>query len=321
MMTKESGVTLMIQIPCLNEEKMLPETLRDLPKQIDGITKIERIVIDDGSTDRTSEVAKEQGVEHIIKFPRRQGLASAFAAGIDLALEKGADILVNTDADNQYKGEDIVKLVRPILEGRADIVIGNRDIDNIAHFSFVKKKLQRLGSWVVRQVSGTTIPDTTTGFRAYSKKALMDINIVSKFSYTLETIIEAGKRDLAIANVFIRVNKPSRKSRLYKTMFQYLIKSTSTILRIYTMYEALKVFMIIGSIVFAGGILLCVRYLYFKVLHLNPAGHVQSLILAAILLVVGFQVMVFSLIADLISSNRKLIENALIKIKKIDAKS
>ena len=242
----------------------------------------------------------------------------AFEAGIEASLKLGANIVVNTDGDNQYKGEDIVKLVRPIIDGQADIVVGNRDIDHIRHFSFLKKKLQKLGSWVVRRVSETNIPDATTGFRAYSKKALLEINIVSKFSYTLETIIEAGKKNLAIANVFIGVNEPLRESRLYKNMFHYIIKSASTILSIYTMYEALKVFMTIGLTIFSTGFILFLRYLYFYIFNLNPSGHIQSLLLATVLSLIGFQVMVFGLIADLVSSNRKLIENALIKIKKVE---
>ena len=312
---------LIIQIPCLNEERTLPITLRDIPRRIEGISEIEILVIDDGSTDRTGEIAKEYGVDHIIRLTSRKGLARAFEAGIDASLKLGADIVVNTDADNQYKGEDIVKLVKPIIDGQADMVVGNRDIDNIKHFSFLKKKLQKLGSWLVRQVSGTNIPDATTGFRAYSKKALLEINVVSKFSYTLETIIEAGKKNLAIANVSIGINEPLRESRLYKNMFQYIIKSAGTILRIYTMYEALKVFMTIGFVVFFAGTILFLRYLYFYMFNLNPGGHIQSLILATVLSLIGFQVMVFGLVADLVSSNRKLIENALVKIKKVELSS
>lgn len=315
---EKANLKLIVQIPCLNEEKTLPITLRDIPKRIEGISEIEILVIDDGSTDNTSRAAKECGVEHIIRFTNRKGLAMAFEAGIEASLKLGADIVVNTDGDNQYKGEDIVKLVKPIIDGQSDIVVGNRDIDHIRHFSFLKKKLQKLGSWVVRRVSETNIPDATTGFRAYSKKALLEINIVSKFSYTLETIIEAGKKNLAIANVFIGVNEPLRESRLYKNMFHYIIKSASTILSIYTMYEALKVFMAIGLTIFSTGFILFLRYLYFYIFNLNPSGHIQSLLLATVLSLIGFQVMVFGLIADLVSSNRKLIENALIKIKKVE---
>ncbi|MFC1576787.1 glycosyltransferase family 2 protein [Candidatus Omnitrophota bacterium] len=318
---EKKALKLIIQIPCFNEEESLPVTLRDLPKGIDGISKIERLVIDDGSLDRTYDVAKQHGVEHIVQFPRRKGLARAFEAGFNASLKLGADIVVNTDADNQYKGKDIAKLVRPIVEGKADIVIGNRDIANIKHFSFLKKRLQWLGSWVVRQVSGTNIPDATTGFRAYNRKAVTEINIVSRFSYTLESIIEAGKKNLDIVNVSIGVNKPLRKSRLFTNVFQYVTKSAGTILRIYTMYEALKVFMIIGAFVFSVGALVCLRYLYFYIFNLNPAGHIQSLILAVMFLMLGFQIMVFSLIADLIASNRKLIEDTLTKVKKLDSSS
>ncbi|MFH1996313.1 MAG: glycosyltransferase family 2 protein [Candidatus Omnitrophota bacterium] len=308
----------MIQIPCLNEEASLPVTLADLPKEIDGISKIERLVIDDGSSDRTHEVARELGVEHFVRFSKQRGLARAFEAGIEKALHMGADIVVNTDADNQYRGEDIARLVKPIVDGKADVVIGCRDIDTMEHFSFLKKRLQRAGSWVVRQVSGTDVPDVTTGFRAYNRKAMLDINVVSKFSYTLETIIAAGKKDLAIASVAIRTNKPLRKSRLFKSISQYVIKSGGTILRIYTMYEALRVFMIIGWTFLSTGFLFFLRYLYFHVTNQNPAGHIQSLILGAVLAIAGFQVMVFSLLADLISSNRKLIEDSLGKIKRME---
>ncbi len=315
---EKKDLKLIVQIPCLNEENTLPITLRDIPRQIEGISKVEILVIDDGSTDRTGEVAKACGVEHIIRFAKTRGLARAFDAGIDAALKLGADIVVNTDADNQYRGEDIAKLVKPILERRADIVVGCRDIDNIKHFSLLKKKLQKLGSWVVRQISGTSMPDATTGFRAYDKRALLEINIVSNFSYTLETIIEAGNKNLAIATVFVRVNEPLRKSRLFKNSFQYIIKSAGTILRIYTMYEALKVFLAIGLAIFSGGFIIFLRYIYFYIFNLNPAGHVQSLIFATVLLLLGFQIMVFGFVADLISSNRKLLEDALVKVKKIE---
>ncbi|MBN3039157.1 MAG: glycosyltransferase family 2 protein [Candidatus Omnitrophica bacterium] len=307
---------VIVQIPCLNEAKTLPITLKDIPRKIENVSKVEVLVIDDGSTDRTSEVAKEHGVEHIVRFRGRKGLARAFEAGVEAALSLGADILVNTDGDNQYRGEDIKKLVKPIIDGEADIVVGSRDIDHIRHFSVFKKILQKMGSWVVRRVSGTNIPDASTGFRAYSRKALLEINIVSEFSYTLETIIEAGKKNLAISNVSVRTNPPLRKSRLYKSIFQYITKSANTILRIYTMYEALYVFMMIGLVVFFCGTVLFLRYLYFYIFNLNPTGHIQSLILGAVLSLIGLQVMVFGLVADLVSSNRKLIEKILIKIKR-----
>jgi glycosyltransferase involved in cell wall biosynthesis len=314
----DKELKLIVQIPALNEEKTLPITIKDVPRKIEGATHVEILVVDDGSTDKTGEVAKECGADYVIHFAKTKGLARAFEAGIDASLKLGADIVVNMDADNQYRGEDIQKLVTPIVEGKADVVIGNRDIANIKHFSFLKKKLQRLGSWVVRQISGTDIPDTTTGFRAYNKRALLEMNIVSKFSYTLESVIEAGNKKLAIENVFVEINEPLRESRLYKGMVQYIRKSASTILRVYTMYEALRVFMTLGVVIFLAGIVLFARYLYFYVFGLNPAGHIQSLIVASVLSLIGFQVMVFGLIADLVSANRKLIESALIKIKKIE---
>lgn len=313
---EKQDLKVIVQIPCLNEAKTLPITLKDIPRKIENVSKVEVLVIDDGSTDRTSEVAKEHGVEHIVRFRGRKGLARAFEAGVEAALSLGADILVNTDGDNQYRGEDIKKLVKPIIDGEADIVVGSRDIDHIRHFSVFKKILQKMGSWVVRRVSGTNIPDASTGFRAYSRKALLEINIVSEFSYTLETIIEAGKKNLAISNVSVRTNPPLRKSRLYKSIFQYITKSANTILRIYTMYEALYVFMMIGLVVFFCGTVLFLRYLYFYIFNLNPTGHIQSLILGAVLSLIGLQVMVFGLVADLVSSNRKLIEKILIKIKR-----
>jgi len=315
----EKDLKLIVQIPCLNEEKTLPITVKEIPRQIEGIAKVEILVINDGSTDNTVEVAKRCGVEHIISFTSKKGLARAFEAGLDTSLKLGADIVVNTDADNQYRGEDIKKLVKPIIDGKADIVIGNRDIEKIKDFSFLKKKLQRIGSWVIRQVSGTDIPDATTGFRAYNKRAILGLNVISSFSYTLETIIAAAKKQMSIANVSIRTNKELRKSRLYHNTFQYIWKSIMTIVRIYTVYEPLRVFLTIGAILFSGGFLLGLRFLYFFIFKINPGGHIQSLILAAILLLLGFQIMVIGLMADLISSNRRLIEDTLLRIKEKEA--
>ena len=306
----ERPVKLIIQIPCFNEETTLPATLADLPKKIDGIDTIEYLVINDGSTDRTSEVARESGVHHVIGFTNNKGLARAFCAGIEYALSVGADLIVNTDADNQYQGADVETLVRPVLEGRADMVIGDRNTAVIEHFSPLKKQLQRWGSWVVRQVSGTDVPDTTSGFRAYSREAALRMNVVSEFTYTLETIIQAGKQSVAIDHVPIRTNKELRKSRLFGSMSGYIKRSAATILRIYTMYEPLKVFSYAGGLLIFLGMIPGLRFLYLY-LTTGASGHVQSLILAAVLIILGFQVFVLGVVADLIGSNRKLIENVL----------
>ena len=309
---------LIIQIPCLNEEKTLPLVVKDIPKKIDGIDKVEILVVDDGSTDRTSEVAEELGVDHIVQLSYNRGLAYAFMVGLDTALKFGANIIVNTDGDNQYNGCDIPKLIKPILENKAEIVIGDREVDKIKHFSLTKIFLQKLGSWVVRQLSGTSIPDVTSGFRAYSKETAMQINIVSKFSYTIESIIMAGKKNIPITHVAIRTNEKLRDSRLFKSTWGYLKNSIATIVRIYAMYEPLKVFSYIGGTSFFLGFILGCRYLFFFFIE-STAGHVQSLILSAILIIVGFQIILIGLAADLISINREYIEKSLYRIKKSEA--
>ena len=308
---------LIIQIPCYNEEQSLPVTLKDLPTRIDGIDTIEVLVIDDGSTDRTAEVARELGVHHVVRFTSNQGLARAFAAGLDASLKLGADIIVNTDADNQYCGEDIAKLVEPILLGKANIVVGTRDIKNIPHFSFMKKLLQRLGSSFVRSISNTTLPDTTSGFRAYDREAAMRLNVFSDFTYTLETIIQAGEHGLAITHVPIRTNKVLRESRLFSSTGEYIGRSLTTILRIYTMYRPLRVFTAAASILLLSGLILVGRFFYYYLtLPHVQTGHIQSLVVASILIVIGFQVFLFGLIADLTAKNRKLIEDILLRMKK-----
>ena len=306
---------LIIQIPCLNEEKTLPLVIKDIPKNIDGIDKVEILVVDDGSTDRTSEVAEELGVDHIVQLPYNRGLAYAFMVGLDTALKLGADIIVNTDGDNQYNGNDIPKLIKPILENNAEIVIGDREVQKIKHFSLTKTFLQKLGSWVVRHLSGTSIPDVTSGFRTYSKEAALQINVISKFSYTLETIIMAGKKNIPIAHIAVRTNEKLRESRLFKSTWGYLKKSIVTIIRIYAMYEPLKVFSYIGGSSFFLGFILGCRYLYFFFIE-STAGHVQSLILSAILIIIGFQIILIGLAADLTSINREYIENNLYRMKK-----
>lgn len=309
---------LIIQIPCYNEEKTLPVTLKYLPKSIPGISEIETLVINDGSTDNTAGVAAQSGVDHIVNLKKRKGLAAVFAAGTDTALRLGADIIVNTDADNQYKGEDIEKLVGPIIEKRADIVIGNRKIEEIKHFSFIKKRLQRTGSKVVKYLSGLDIPDATTGFRAYSKEAAIRLNVLSEFTYTLETIIAAGNKGIAIENIEVSTNPDLRKSRLFKSTPEYLLRSATTLLRAYTMYRPLKVFTRLGGMIFLAGFLLGLRFLYFYMIHKGAAGHIQSLILSAVFLILGFQIMLLGMLADLIASNRRLIEDTLSKIKRME---
>lgn len=308
---------LIIQIPCLNEEKTLPITLKDLPKQIPGIDEIELLIIDDGSSDRTVEIAKKYGVHHIVKFPKNRGLAEAFKAGIDACLKLGADIIVNTDADNQYNGQDIALLVQPIINREYDMVIGDRQTDTIEHFSRVKKFFQKFGSKVVRVASRTDVPDTTSGFRAYSREAALRLNIVSEFTYTLETIIQAGHKRMAVGHVKIRTNGMLRESRLFKGIRNYMRRSANTIIRVYTMYRPLRVFLSAGAISFALGLILGLRYVVF-VLQGDGSGHIQSLILAAVLMIVGVQLGLIGLIADLISNNRKLVEETLYRVRKIE---
>jgi len=308
---------LIIQIPCLNEQECLPETLKKLPRQIDGIDIIEVLVIDDGSTDQTSQVAEENGVHHIVRLTKKKGLAKVFHVGLDAALKKGADIIVNTDADGQYKGEDIPRLVKPILEGRADIVIGNRDIENVKQFSWLKKRLQRIGSAVVRQLSGSEIADATTGFRAYNKEAALRLNIISEYTYTLESIIQAEHKSLAIGNITVSTNKVTRKSRLFKSIPEYIKRSIVTLVRVYSMFNPLRMFMTLGATFLCLGTLVGARFLYFYLLS-DGSGKIQSLILAAIFTIVGFLLLVVGLVSDLISANRRLLEDALLRIKKIE---
>lgn len=311
---------LIIQIPCYNEEKALPATIHDLPRQIEGVDSIEILIIDDGSTDDTYKVARSLGVDHIVRFPNRRGLAHAFSSGINAAASLGADIIVNTDADNQYWGADVEKLIEPILNGKADVVIGDRNVDTIAHFSFFKRKLQKFGSWVVRQVSGTKIPDATSGFRAYSREAALRIQVLTDFTYTLETIISAGKKRMAIHHIPVRTNPQTRESRLFHNMGDYIKKSVVTIIRIYTHYEPLKIFFYIGSVAFGIGVIIGIRFLYYYFFG-NSQGHIQSLILAAVLLIVGFQIILIGLVSDLIFGNRKILEEILYRLKKSEFSS
>ena len=309
-----TDMKLIIQIPCLNEEKTLPETIADIPRQIDGIDRIEILIIDDGSTDKTVEVAKELGVDHIVVNINNIGLARTFRKGIDACLKRGADIIVNTDGDHQYEGKDIPRLIQPILEGKADIVIGDRQTQNLSHFSSLKRNLQKLGSRVVSFLSNVNIPDATSGFRAYSRDAALRLNVFSKFSYTLETIIQAGSSQMAVAHVPVRAYGPTRTSRLFSNMFTYLKRSSSTILRVYALYEPLRTLFYIGGIIFAAGLLGMLRFVVFW--FIEDGGHVQSLIVSAVLLIIGFQVWILGIIADLISVNRQLSEEILYRARK-----
>ena len=314
---------LIIQIPCLNEATTLPATLADLPTSVPGIDVIEIVVVDDGSTDDTAAVARAHGVQHVIRFRRRKGLAAAFMAGIDASLRAGADFIVNTDADNQYAGRDIAKLVLPLVSGQSDIVIGDRNIREISHMSWPKRLLQRLGSWVVRQISRTEVPDATSGFRAYTREAALRMTVVSEFSYTLESIIQAGKKRMAISHVEVATNAITRPSRLFNSIWGYLKQSGATIVRIYTMYEPLKVFSYIGSFIFLMGFAIAGRFLYFYVFDVTHGTHaadgkIQSLILSAVLMIVGFQVILIGLVADVISGARKLLEDLLYRVRRME---
>jgi glycosyltransferase involved in cell wall biosynthesis len=311
-------VKLIIQIPCLNEAATLPATLADLPRSVPGIETVEVLVIDDGSRDGTAEVARAHGADHIVRLRRNKGLAAAFMAGIDASLKAGADFIVNTDADNQYSGREIAKLLEPLLAGDADIVIGDRNIAALQHMGWRKRQLQRLGSWVVRQVSSTSVPDTTSGFRAYTREAALRMTIVSEFSYTLESIIQAGKKRMAIAHVPVQTNPRTRESRLFDTISSYIKRSAATIVRIYAMYEPLKVFSYIGLGIFACGVAGGLRFLYFYWFVDRGMGHIQSLILSAVLMIVGFQIVVIGLLADVISANRKLLEDILYRVRVLE---
>ncbi len=308
---------LIIQIPCYNEAETLEVALNDLPKHIEGIDTIEYLIINDGSRDDTVEVAKRWGVHYIVNFKCNRGLAKGFMAGLDACLRNGADIIVNTDADNQYCGDDIETIVRPILEGKADIVIGERPIDQTEHFSPLKKKLQHLGSWVVRKASKTDIPDAPSGFRAYSRDAAIRMNVINEYTYTLETIVQAGRSRMAITSVPIRTNGELRPSRLFKSMFGYVKKSILTIIRAFMMYKPLQYFTIIGSIFGLAGMLIGLRFLIF-VFQGTSAGHVQSLILASMLIIIGVQSLVVGMQADLISANRKLLEDIQYHVRNLD---
>ncbi|MFO8008992.1 MAG: glycosyltransferase family 2 protein [Candidatus Brocadiia bacterium] len=311
------AVKLIVQIPCYNEQQCLPETLADLPEEIPGIDSVETLVVDDGSEDATVHIARRQGVDHVVALGRRRGLAGAWRAGIESALRAGADIIVNTDADNQYEGADVEALVRPILNGEADMVIGERPIGQVEHFSWLKKRLQRLGSWTVSRLAGVKVPDAASGFRAYSRDAAMRLNLNGSYSHCLETIIRAARSGIAIRSVPVRTNPRRRPSRLMKSTLHYLVRQSVDIVRAFTMVRPLRVFGLAALLLVLLGVAGCVRFLIFFFSG-GGAGHVQSVVLSAMLVIVGFVVGMIGLAADMISANRRLIEESLYRLKKLE---
>ncbi len=298
---------LIIQIPCYNEAKSLPTTVKKLPRNLPGITIIETVIIDDGSSDKTVEIAQKMGINYIAKLPYHQGLAKTFVTGLEVCLSRGADIIVNIDADNQYHGDDIFKLIAPIIDGQAQIAIGDRGIAGLRHFSLWKRSLQRLGSWIVSLAAGISIPDATSGFRAYSREAALRTRVLSNYTFTLETLIQAGALAIPIVHVPIKANPQTRPSRLMRSSWHYLWASLPTLIRAFTFYRPLRFFTIVGTLLILAGLIPGIRYLYFYMLD-GGIGHIQSLILAAIFIIVGFQVVLIGFIADLISANRQIIE-------------
>lgn len=308
---------LIIQIPCYNEADTLEIALNDLPRELEGIDEIEYLIINDGSKDNTVEVAKKWGVHHVVNFKQNKGLAKGFMAGLDEALRNGADIIVNTDADNQYCAEDIQKLIQPILDGKADYVVGARPIDETEHFSFIKKKLQHFGSWVVRKASNTNIPDAPSGFRAMSREAAMRMNVVNDYTYTLETIVQAGREKMAITSVPVRTNAELRPSRLFNSIWGYVKKSMLTILRAYMMYKPLKCFSFLCMPPILIGLAIGIRFLIYMGMG-QGAGHVQSLILACTLVIIGFLTLMIGLVADVIAANRKLLQDTQYHVRRAE---
>lgn len=308
---------LVIQIPCLNEEESLPITLSALPKHIDGIDEIKVLIVNDGSTDRTIEVAKKHGISDFVNFTHNKGLAKAFSAGLNKALEMSADIIVNTDADNQYNASDIEKLVRPIIDGNADIVIGSRPVNKISHFSIIKKMLQNFGSFVMRCVSSTSVKDAPSGFRAFSRNAAIQMNIFDNYTYTLETIIQAKAKGLVIENVEIDVNPELRRSRLFSNIFVYIRRSIFTMLRMFIVYRPFRFFITVGILFLLAGLIPGVRFVWYFLTG-DGQGHIQSLILAAILLLTGVQVSLIAVLSELIAINRKLLEDIQSRVKSAD---
>ena len=310
-------VRLVIQIPCFNEAETLPATLADLPRQVTGFDEVLWLVIDDGSSDETAEVAKAHGVDAVVKLTQNKGLAVAFQVGLDAALQLGADVIVNTDADNQYSAANIPNLVEPITQGHADLVVGTRDITNHEEFSTLKKYLQKIGSWVVRQASATQVSDVTSGFRAYTKEAALQVNVVSQFTYTLETLIQAGRSDLAVVDIPISVNPTTRPSRLFRSKRQYVRRSAGTISRVYAMHQPLRVFNIPAAVFAVAGLILFGRFGWFY-LTAGGEGHIQSLIVGAVCLLVAMQMLMLGLLADLLRSNRVISERVLRRVRNIE---
>ena len=311
------SMKLIIQIPCYNEADTLEIALNELPTELDGIDEIEYLIIDDGSMDETVEVAKHWGVDHIVRFAKNKGLAKGFMAGLDGCLRNGADIIVNTDADNQYSASDIQKLINPILEGKADMVIGARPIDETKHFSWIKKKLQHLGSWAVRRASNTDIPDAPSGFRAMTRECAMHINVVNDYTYTLETIVQAGRDKIAITSVPVRTNPELRPSRLFHSIRMYVKRSAVIILRTYMMYKPLKCFTYLSVPPILIGVGIGIRFLYFLATD-GGGGHVQSLILACTLIIIGFLTFMIGLVSDLIASNRRILADTQYHVRRLE---
>jgi len=309
---------LIIQIPCLNEEKQLPVTLADLPRDVPGFDTVEWLVIDDGSTDRTVEVARQHGVDHIVRLTTNKGLATAFQAGLDAALKLGADVIVNTDADNQYAASDIATLVEPIVAGDADMVIGDRQVMTIEHFSFLKKRLQRLGSWVVRQASGTTVPDATSGFRAYNREAALGLTVVSRFTYTLESLIQAGKSSLAVTHVPVGTNEQLRESRLFTSMWAYIRRNMVAIFRIYTSYHPLRVFTGLSLVVLLAALGAWSPFLWDWIANGDRSGHLQSVVLGGVLFMAAVQIFALGILADAIAAHRTVSQMALQRVRRLE---
>lgn len=310
---------VIIQIPCFNEADTLPGTLADLPRELPGVDVVEWLVVDDGSADATADVARNGGVDHVVILPRNRGLSMAFMAGIRASLDAGADIIVNTDADNQYRSADIPLLLEPILNGGADLVVGARPIAEIRHFSFLKRLLQRFGSWVTRILSGTEVSDAASGFRAVTRRAAMQLHVFNDFTYTVETLIQAGQKGMVVRSVPIRVNPDQRPSRLVRSIPRYVLRQASTMLRIFVTYRPFRFFALLGSAVFLVGFLLALRFLYFY-FTVGGSGHVQSVILAALLLGVGIFLFLVGLLADLVAVNRRLLEDLEARLQRMEGR-
>jgi glycosyltransferase involved in cell wall biosynthesis len=309
---------LIIQIPCFNEEEQLPGTLADLPRELDGVDSVEWLIIDDGSTDRTIDVARAHGVDHVVRLTNNKGLAAGFQAGLDACLKLGADLIVNTDADNQYNADDIPKLLAPILRGDADMVVGDREVAGIEHFSRLKVRLQKIGSAVVRRASETNVPDTTSGFRAYNREAAIQLQVVSRFTYTLETIIQAGKNLVAVDHVPIRTNPKTRESRLFPSMWSYVRRNGVSIFRVYSTYEPLRVFMAAAALVGLVAAVIWIRFAYFYLVAGEGKGHVQSLILGAVLFIAAVQLAALGIVGDILAASRVIQQRTLERVRRVE---